>query len=122
ALRQAQKGYCIISGFQSEIESKVLDTILANGGYAIMVLANSIFKKCPPKYKTALDEERLLIISFFRQDQIKVTRKNAEIRNRKVIELADNIVVGCIKRNGMTENLIKETNKPCFILDQVRKK
>lgn len=121
AVSQTQKGNCIISGFQSKIERQVLDNILENGGYAIMVLATAIFKTCPQKYKTALDENRLLILSFFDQDEVKVTRQNAEIRNRKVIELADNIVVGCIKRNGMTENLINETNKPCFVLDPVRK-
>ena len=121
AVSQAQKDNCIISGFQSKIERQVLDTLLENGGYAIMVLATAIFKEIPKKYKTALDENRLLILSFFGQDEVIITRQNAEIRNRKVIEIADNIVIGCIKRNGMTENLINETNKPCFVLDPVRK-
>lgn len=85
-----------------------------------MLLASNIFNVCPPKYITAINENRLLILSYFENKQPTATRESAEIRNRKVIDLADNLVVGCIKRNGMIEILVNETNKPCFVLDTVR--
>ena len=43
----------------------------------------------------------------------------AEQRNRKAIELSDRIVVGCVKRGGLTEKLLSQTKKPCYILDDV---
>ena len=120
AITQVQNGNCIISGFQSKVEREVLNTLLENGGYAVMLLASNIFNVCPPKYITAINENRLLILSYFENKQPTATRESAEIRNRKVIDLADNLVVGCIKRNGMIEILVNETNKPCFVLDTVR--
>ena len=50
-----------------------------------------------------------------------MTRDSAEIRNRKVIDMAENIVVGCVKRNGMTERLIAKSKKPCYVLDPGKK-
>ncbi len=120
AENQAKRGICVISGFQSAIEKQVLSVLLNNGGKAVMVLGSALFKQCPKKYKTAVSEGRLLIISYFSDEEIKTTRATAEIRNRKVLELASNIAVGCIKRGGMTEKLIYQTNKPCFVLDTLR--
>lgn len=121
ACDQARRGRCIVSGFQSKAERAVLDAIVENKGYAIVVLACAMFNKCPKKYKEAVDSGHMLIISGVDNDQYKVTRASAEIRNRFVIDMADNIVIGCIKRNGMTEKLIAQTDKPCFVLESVRK-
>lgn len=120
ALRQTQTGDAVVSGFQSPLEKEVLDILLDNGGYAIIVMSNRIFNKCPPKYQQAVTENRLLITSYFGDEQIKTTRQSAEIRNNKVIEMADTIVVGCIKREGMIEKLINSTTKPCYVLDSMR--
>ena len=120
ALRQAEKGHCIISGFQSPVEKKVLDVLLKNNGNAIMVLPKGMFEQCPSKLKEHVDNGHLLIVSYFDDDQKIVTRASAELRNQKVIELSDNIVVGCMKRSGMTERLIARTDKPCFVLDPIK--
>lgn len=121
AKKQAKDAKCIVSGFQSKIEREVLDQILQNKGKAVWLLANRIFKDCPKKYQESLDEGRLLIVSYFDDSQTRVTRESAEQRNSKVVDLADRIVVGCIKRGGLTEKLISQAKKPCFILDTVRR-
>lgn len=90
-------------------------------GYAILVLARAILEQCPNKFKKYVDEGHLLILSYFDDYQKKVTRDSAEIRNRKVIDMAENIVVGCVKRNGMTERLIAKSKKPCYVLDPGKK-
>ena len=120
-MQQAQKGRCIISGFQSAVEKKVLYTLMEHKGYAILVLARAILEQCPNKFKKYVDEGHLLILSYFDDYQKKVTRDSAEIRNRKVIDMAENIVVGCVKRNGMTERLIAKSKKPCYVLDPGKK-
>ena len=120
ALQQVNKEHCIISGFQSPVEKKVLDVILENNGYAIMVLPRGIFERCPSKLKEHVDNGRLLIVSYFDDEQKIVTRVSAELRNQKVIELSDNIVVGCMKRSGMTERLVTQTKKPYFVLNPIK--
>lgn len=120
ARKQAAKGNCVISGFQSKAEQAVLNTIIEHNGYAVVVLACNMFKSCPKKLKQAVDSGRVAIFSPFKDNQFKVTRASAEIRNHYVIENADTIVVGCIKRNGMTEKLIAQTKKPCFVLETIK--
>lgn len=115
-VEQCKNKRCIISGFQSEAETDVLDTILSYDGYAIMVLPHSIYEKCPQKFQKAVDEGRMLIVSFFDDNQYKATKLNAEIRNEKVIEFADDVVVGYIKKGGMIEKLMEKSLKPFRVL------
>ena len=118
AADMAVKNRCIISGFQSKAEKAVLNIVLNENGKAIMCLANKIFKSCPDKFKKAVNENHLLIISYFDDSHIKITRENAELRNKKVLDLADKIVVGYAKQTGMTEKLVHSSKKPCFILNK----
>lgn len=118
AFDMAKKQRCVISGFQSKIEKEVLDVLQNHNGKAIMVLANSIFKKCPEKYCEAIKEKRLLIISYFDDQQIQITRQTAEMRNKKVIELCDDITVGYVKPGGMTEKLINDAKKHITVLNE----
>ena len=116
ALEQCEKKCCIISGFQSETEKKVLDILLSNKGQAIMVLPCSIYEKCPVKYETAVNDGRLLIISFFESGQYKINRASAEKRNRQVLMLADAIVIGYAQKGGMVSSLVKDTTKQKKVL------
>lgn len=116
ALEQCSEKRCIMSGFQSQAEKNVLDTLLANNGRAVMVLPFSIYEKCPKKYEDAVNSGRLLIMSFFEDGQFRLNRMNAEKRNRFIIEYADSIVVGYAQEGGMVEKLIKNTSKPKIIL------
>ncbi len=122
ALEKAQDGSVIISGFQSPTERVVLDTLLQNGGKAILLMAARIFPNCPRKYEDAVLGERLLIISTFPDEQVKVTRDSAEKRNQQVIDHCENIVIGCIRKGGMTERLIQSSQKEVTLLDKISRK
>ena len=107
AYKMSKDQTCVVSGFQSNAEKEVLDVLLNNGGIAVMVLANALFKKCPKKYQNAVNENRLLIVSYFDDKQPVVTRQSAEARNRKVIELGNSVVVGSVKPGGMIEAILQ---------------
>ena len=113
---QCKSKHCIISGFQSETERTVFEILLSNGGHAIMLLPHSLFDKCPLQYQNAVNEGRLLILSFSESKQHRITKANAEKRNKQVIEYADDLVIGYVKKSGMIDLLIQSVTKPIKIL------
>jgi hypothetical protein len=56
----------------------------------------------------AVIENRLLVVSPFEKETKRVTRETAEIRNKTIIEICDNIIVGYKSKNGQLDNLIKQ--------------
>ena len=103
---------CIISGFQSEIERLVLDSLLKTEAKIIFVMAKKLFNACPQKYKEAVKNGRMLIITPYNTNDSVVTKQTARKRNFYVINHAQSIVVGSITPNGMLEELLKHNNKP----------
>lgn len=102
---------CIISGFHSVLEKDVLK-ILLNGTCPIcMVLARGMYKKLDPTLKEKIDCGRLLLITPFKSSVTYVTKETAIIRNRLVIELADEIVVAHITPGGKLEQQIKDAKQ-----------
>lgn len=115
----AQRGECIISGFQSELERNVLEILLRTKAPIIMVLARCIYPNCPNAFKEAVEEGRMLICSQFEDDNSAVTFERAYKRNKLVIEYADKIVIGHVSKGGMIDSLLKRTDKPYTILDKI---
>lgn len=103
---------CIISGFQSEIERFVLDSLLKTEAKIIFVMAKKLFNTYPQKYKEAVKNGRMLIITPYNTNDSVVTKQTARKRNVYVINHAQSIVVGSITPNGMLEELLKHNNKP----------
>ena len=97
---------CIVSGFQSKNESKLLDLLLKNNKKIIMVLSREIYDKCPTKFEKAVNSGQMLIISPF-DNMLKVTtRDNAKIRNQFVLDTSDEIVVGDLSVGGMLDGML----------------
>ena len=111
ATQQRDAGLCIISGFHSQLEKDVLHFLLKGTQPIILVLARGMKKRLEPEFEKALAQNRLLIMSPFEKDIIRVTEKTAQIRNRFMLELADNITVGFVSKGGMLEELILGLNK-----------
>ena len=107
ANKYKDKEICIISGFQSPAEMAVLEVLLEGNVKIIMVLAKSIFKKCPEKYKKAVEEGRMLIISPFENVEAVTTKDSARRRNQYVMNHSNNMVVGYITKLGMLESMVK---------------
>jgi len=91
---------CVISGFHSPIEKDVLHFLLKGKQPVILVLARGMKERFEPEIKQALTENRLLVISPFEKEIEWTTKETAEIRNKLMIELADDIVVGFLAEGG----------------------
>ena len=107
---------CIVSGFQSEVEKYVLENILKKHVKIICVMAKKMFNACPQKYKSAINEGRMLIISPYKNNNTVVTKENAKNRNIYVINHSQKVVVGNITPNGMIESILKDCKKPILKL------
>ena len=111
AIEQRDKGNCVISGFHSKIEKDVFHYLLAGTQPVIMVLARGMKEKIKPELKAAIDVGRLLLITPFENSVKRVTAETAEQRNRFMIELADELVIGFASKGGMLERLIGQHSK-----------
>lgn len=108
AIEQREKGSCVISGFHSQIEKDVFHYLLKGRQPIIIALARGMKSKFEPGIKEAIDSRRLLIITPFEETVKRVTAETAEIRNRLMIEMADEIVIGHSSKGGMLEGLLNQ--------------
>lgn len=115
AIDQRDQGNCIISGFHSKIEKDVFHYLLVGTQPIIMALARGMKEKIEPELKCAVDAGRLLMVTPFENSVKRVTAETAEKRNRFMIELADEIVVGYASKGGMLERLIAEVKGKTII-------
>jgi hypothetical protein len=106
AIEQRKKGNCVISGFHSKIEKDVFHYLLAGSQPIIIALARGIKEKLEPDLQAAVDAGRMLLVTPFAEDVKQVTAATAEIRNRFMIELADEVVIGFAKEGGMLDKVI----------------
>ena len=111
AIEQREKGVCVISGFHSQIEKDVLHYLLKGQQPIILVLARGLIEKLEPEFEKPLEQGRLLIISPFEKSIKRVTEQTAEIRNKMMVELADNITIGYARAGGQLEKLLTMINK-----------
>ncbi len=82
----------IVSGFHSQMEREVLDFLLKGKCGIICVLARSIYKKVPPKFREAYNAGRVLFISPFQTNAIRADRQVCQHRNEYVASLSDELV------------------------------
>ncbi len=111
AIAQREAGTCVISGFHSTIEKDVLHYLLKGRQPIIVVLARGLKHELEPVFKKPIDEGRLLIVTPFVADVKRVTSKTAQIRNKMMIELADEIIVGHASKGGQLEKLLSSSKK-----------
>jgi hypothetical protein len=112
AIEQRESGVCVISGFHSQIEKDVLHYLLKGKQPIILALARGLKEKIEPEFEKHLDQRRLLIISPFDKRTKRVSELTAEIRNKLMIELADNITIGYASEGGQLEKLLRNIEKP----------
>ncbi|MFH1321081.1 MAG: DNA-binding protein [Bacteroidota bacterium] len=111
AISQREAGNCVISGFHSQIEKDVFHYLLKGQQPIIIALARGLKEKLEPELKQPMEQGRLLIITPFDKKIKRVTEQTAQIRNKMMIELADNITVGYASEGGQLEKLLTLTKK-----------
>ena len=79
----------VISGFHSPLEKEVLRVLIEHKHPVIIALGRALYKKVPLYLQSALDEGRLLFVSF--RGYSRHSWKSSEIRNWKAAGLADEV-------------------------------
>ena len=110
AIEQREKGNCIISGFHSKIEKDVFHYLAKGEQPIILALPRGLKTKWPTELKRLVNTERLLIITPFETKIKRVTKETASVRNRLMVELADEIVIGYKNPGGNIEALFDSYN------------
>lgn len=100
AQQMCLENQCVISGFSSHLEKKVLHFLLKGGQPIIIVLAGRLYRHIPTELQTPLNDGRLLIIST--SSSVRQSKATAAARNRYVCETADSVVmVGVTGQSGL---------------------
>ena len=111
AIAQREAGNCVISGFHSQIEKDVLQYLLKGTQPIIVALARGLKTKLEPEFEKPLEQGRMLIITSFDKSVKRVTEQTAEIRNKLMLNLADDIAIGYTSKGGKLEQLLAATEK-----------
>jgi predicted Rossmann fold nucleotide-binding protein DprA/Smf involved in DNA uptake len=106
AKQQRELGNCIVCGNHSQIEKDVFDILLKGKQPLILVLARSMKNRWSSAIKNALMEDRLLIVSPFQENAIRVTSLKAEKRNRLILSMSGETYVPYYQPNGMLSRII----------------
>lgn len=109
AIQQREDGNCIVSGFHSQLEKDVLHYLLKGNQPIIVVLARGLKQKIEPEFLEPIEKGRLLIITPFEEKVKRVTTETAKIRNKTIIELADNIVIGFASEESLLMEAINNS-------------
>jgi predicted Rossmann fold nucleotide-binding protein DprA/Smf involved in DNA uptake len=121
AQRLKEEGITVISGFHSPIEKECL-RILLRGTQPIIICPARSLKgtRIRGEYKKPIEEERLLLLSPFKENQKRNTSETAFERNRFVAAMADAIFIAYASPNSKTEKFCKDVlkwGKPIYTLE-----
>lgn len=111
ANRLKEKGTCVISGFHTPVEKEALRCLLKGTQPIIICPARGLYKQIPLKQKAAFSAGRLLYVSFFNAGRKRMTTALAEERNRRAIDMADEVCIAFARPGGKTEKLIDYARK-----------
>ena len=102
AVKMANEGECVISGFSSHLEREVLHFLMKGHQPIILVLARQMYKKIPSDLQKLLDENRLLIISA--SNTVRQSKATALARNKYICDIADQILFfGVTEKSSLFE-------------------
>ena len=84
----------------------------------ILALPRGLKTRWEPELKELLETDRLLIVSPLEPKVKRVTKETASVRNRLMVDLADEIVIGYKKPGGNIELLLNSVgiSKPVSYL------
>lgn len=116
AIEQREQGNCVLSGFHSQLEKDVLHYLLKGSQPIILVLARGLKEKLEPEFVKPIEQGRLLIITPFDKTIKRVTEHSAQIRNKLMVDIADQITVGYASKGGNIEALLTGVEKPVDFL------
>jgi predicted Rossmann fold nucleotide-binding protein DprA/Smf involved in DNA uptake len=108
AFRQCEDGVCVISGFHSRLEKKVLHFLLQGSQPIILVLACGFKSEVEPELQVPLAAGRLLAITRYAPSVTHPCQEKCHQRNRLMLEMAEEAVVAYAAPGGNLERLCAE--------------
>ena len=81
----------VVSGFHSRMEREVLKILLRGKCGIIVVLARGMYRQVPKRYEEALQQNRLLLLSYEKDNLTRISERTAHKRNEWVVSLSDEI-------------------------------
>lgn len=105
-----RKEEVVVSGFSSRMEQEVLNILLRGKCGIILVLGRQLYKRLPYVWQKLLKDNRLLIISTSKQ--VRQSRQAAKVRNERVCEVADEVLVPCVPPTDSSLYEIYEKYEP----------
>lgn len=116
----AQRDSVIISTFHSPLEKDVLHFLLKNHQSVIYVLPARMYKRIPKNLQDAMNEQRLLLISFQSENIRMYSQEHSNQAIRYVLDIANEIVFGYIAPDSnnarLSESLRASGEKKISIL------
>lgn len=97
----------IVSGFHSKMEREVLDFLLRGKCGIICVLARSVYKKIPNKFREAYNSGRVLFIAPFKTSATRTSRHLCQQRNEYVASISDELVFSSLTPNSSLYSLTR---------------
>lgn len=101
----------IVSGFHSKMEREVLDFLLRGKCGIICVLARSIYKKIPDKYREAYNAGRVLFIAPFKTSATMTSRLLCQRRNEYAASISDELVFSSLTPNSSLYHMSLSRNR-----------
>lgn len=106
AQRLRDEGVTVISGFHSPIEQDCLRILLRGKQPIIICPARAIeTMRIPTECRAAFDAGRVLFLSPFIKQPVRVTKESANRRNEFVAALADDAYIAHISPGGQTARI-----------------
>ena len=84
-----QEEVAVVSGFHSQMEKEVLKILLRGKCGIIVILARGMYRQVLKCYEEALQQNRLLILSYEKDNVTRISEQTAHKRNKQVISLSD---------------------------------
>ncbi|RSK50898.1 DNA-binding protein [Hymenobacter rigui] len=121
AMEQRQLGYCVLSGFHSQLEQSIFRFLRRDVQQPIVyVLGRGIQPSISLEYERDIQMGRLLFVTPFDQEVTTVTQETALIRNLLIADIADRIFLPYVRPGGNLEQLVHSAvarGKPLLTLN-----
>ncbi|MBS1937729.1 MAG: DNA-binding protein [Bacteroidetes bacterium] len=116
AIAMREAGTCVMLGAHSPLEKDVLHYLLKGTQPVVLVLARGMKKKLEPELTKEVEKGRLLVVSPFPVQVVRVTAATAMERNRFMLEHARDVVIGHATPDGSLARLVAQATLPVIKL------
>ena len=108
---------CVMCGNHSQIEQHVFQLLLSKHVPTILVMAQAMPSTFPSAQAQAIKQGRLLVITHCDSSVHWPTQQSAYDRNKLMIKLANQIVVGCCDVGGNLDKQLEGVANLCILTD-----